>query len=99
MAPADREDGGDRRRRRARTGERDRGVPRAFARSGDVARQGAQRGPARAARGRAVRGESRLRELVAQRFMTHLEREVLATGELAGIVERIAARDLDPYTA
>jgi LAO/AO transport system kinase len=48
---------------------------------------------------RKARSEYRLRELVAQRFMTHLEREVLATGELAGIVERIAARDLDPYTA
>jgi GTPase len=43
--------------------------------------------------------EYRLRELVAQRFMNRLEREVLAPTELASVVERIAARDLDPYTA
>jgi LAO/AO transport system kinase len=48
---------------------------------------------------RKARSEYRLRELVSHRFMSHLEREVLAAGELAGIVERIAARDLDPYTA
>jgi LAO/AO transport system kinase len=48
---------------------------------------------------RKARSEYRLRELVAQRFMTHLEREVLATGELAGIVDRVASREVDPYTA
>jgi GTPase len=48
---------------------------------------------------RKARSEYRLRELVAQRFMSHLEREVLAAGELAAIVDRIAARDVDPYTA
>jgi len=48
---------------------------------------------------RKARSEYRLRELVSQRFMSHLEREVLAAGELAAIVERIASRDLDPYTA
>jgi len=48
---------------------------------------------------RKARGEYRLRELVSQRFMSHLEREVLSPGELAGIVDRIAARDVDPYTA
>ena len=31
--------------------------------------------------------------------MTHLERDVLAPGELAAIVDRIAAREVDPYTA
>jgi len=31
--------------------------------------------------------------------MDHLESEVLAIGELAAIVDRIAARDVDPYTA
>ena len=31
--------------------------------------------------------------------MEHLERDVLGTGELASIVDRIAARELDPYTA
>jgi LAO/AO transport system kinase len=48
---------------------------------------------------RRTRSEYRLRELVAHRFMTYLERDVLAAGELAAIVDRIAARDIDPYTA
>jgi len=48
---------------------------------------------------RKMRGEYRLRELVSQRFMDHLERHVLKAGELAQMVERIAARELDPYTA
>jgi LAO/AO transport system kinase len=48
---------------------------------------------------RKTRSEYRLRELVAQRFMDHLERQVLAAGELGAIVDRIAARELDPYTA
>jgi LAO/AO transport system kinase len=45
------------------------------------------------------RGAHRLRELVAQQFMQHLETRVLAPGELEGLVDRIAARELDPYTA
>ena len=45
------------------------------------------------------RSEARLRELIAQRFADHLERAVLGEGELAAIVERIAAREIDPYTA
>src|SRR5580765_3655432 len=48
---------------------------------------------------RKTRSAYRLRELVSQRFMSHLERDVLAAGEFDAIVERIAARDLDPYTA
>ncbi len=48
---------------------------------------------------RKTRSEYRLRELVSQRFMDHLERHVLASGELAGLVDRIAAREIDPYTA
>jgi GTPase len=48
---------------------------------------------------RRVRGEYRLRELVSQRFMSHLEEHVLQPGEFTRTVERIAARDLDPYTA
>jgi len=48
---------------------------------------------------RRTRSEFRLRELVAHRFMDHLERDVLAAGELGSIVDRIAARELDPYTA
>jgi hypothetical protein len=31
--------------------------------------------------------------------MNHLERDVLKAGELASLVDRIAARELDPYTA
>jgi LAO/AO transport system kinase len=45
------------------------------------------------------RSEYRLRELVAQRFMDRLEREVLESNELTAIVDRIAAREVDPYTA
>jgi LAO/AO transport system kinase len=48
---------------------------------------------------RKTRSEYRLRELVAQRFMAHLERDVLAPGELAAIVDRIAVREIDPYSA
>jgi LAO/AO transport system kinase len=48
---------------------------------------------------RRTRSEFRLRELVSHRFMDHLERDVLAAGELGAIVDRIAAREVDPYTA
>jgi LAO/AO transport system kinase len=48
---------------------------------------------------RKIRSEYRLRELVSKRFMDHLEGQVLAPGELGSIVERIAAREVDPYTA
>jgi GTPase len=54
--------------------------------------------PAQAAR-RKARSEYRLRELVSQHFMEYLERHVLAPGEMNAMVERIAARDVDPYTA
>ncbi len=52
----------------------------------------------RAAR-RRTRSESRLRELVSQRLLDHLERDVLAPGEWGAIVDRLAAREVDPYTA
>jgi LAO/AO transport system kinase len=48
---------------------------------------------------RRTRGECRLRELVSHRFMEHLERDVLAPGELGTIVDRIVSREVDPYTA
>jgi LAO/AO transport system kinase len=48
---------------------------------------------------RRTRSEYRLRELVSQRFMDHLERQVLAPGEFGAIVDRIATREVDPYTA
>jgi GTPase len=63
-----------------------------------VAQFRAHSGGVQAAR-RRTRSEFRLRELVSHRFMEHLERQVLATGELGTIVDRIAARELDPYTA
>jgi hypothetical protein len=34
-----------------------------------------------------------------QRFMDHVERQVMADGELQALLDRIAARELDPYTA
>ncbi len=51
----------------------------------------------RVARQRA-RQEYRLRELLSHRFMQHVER-TLAPGELDRIVNGIAAREVDPYTA
>jgi LAO/AO transport system kinase len=48
---------------------------------------------------RRMRGEQRLRDIVSQRFMEHLEREVLPPGEIEKIVDRITAREIDPYTA
>jgi LAO/AO transport system kinase len=47
---------------------------------------------------RRARSEYRLRELVSHRFMAHLESRVLAPGELAELVDRIAERATDPYT-
>jgi GTPase len=48
---------------------------------------------------RRLRAEHRLRDLVSRRFMEHLTTAVLGTGELDALVDRIAARDVDPYTA
>jgi len=48
---------------------------------------------------RRSRSEYRLRELVSQRFMDFLEHQVLSPGELPALVDRIAARDIDPYSA
>jgi LAO/AO transport system kinase len=48
---------------------------------------------------RRARSDYRLRELVSHRFMNYLEQHILKSGELVGIVDRIAARQLDPYTA
>ncbi len=46
-----------------------------------------------------ARHEFRLRELLTSRFMERVERDVLGPGELEAMVVRIAARELDPYTA
>ncbi len=48
---------------------------------------------------RRVRAEHRLQDLVSRRFMEHLTTSVLRPGELDAIVERVAAREIDPYTA
>jgi LAO/AO transport system kinase len=45
------------------------------------------------------RADQRLRELVSLRFVDRLEREVLAPGEWANVVGRVAAREIDPYAA
>jgi LAO/AO transport system kinase len=55
--------------------------------------------PARAEARRRVRAEHRLRELVTQGFLDRLERSVLAPGELSEVAARIAAREIDPYSA
>ena len=48
---------------------------------------------------RRARAEWRLRELLAQRFVQHVERRVLQAGELEQMLDRIAAREIDPYSA
>jgi GTPase len=48
---------------------------------------------------RRARAEFRLRELLAQRFLQHVEHRVLDAGQFDRILDRMAARDLDPYTA
>jgi len=47
---------------------------------------------------RRARAEWRVRELIAQRFLQRVEREVLVPGEFDALLDRIAARQLDPYT-
>ena len=48
---------------------------------------------------RRERDECRLRELLASRFMNHVEAEVFRTGELVATLDQIAERTLDPYSA
>jgi GTPase len=48
---------------------------------------------------RRARAEWRVRELLGQRFLQHVERYVLAAGEFERVVNRIAVREVDPYTA
>jgi LAO/AO transport system kinase len=47
----------------------------------------------------AARQEYRLRELLARRFLAHIESHVLGPGEFDVLVGRIARREIDPYTA
>ena len=48
---------------------------------------------------RRARAEWRLRELLGHRFLKHVESNVLQPGEFAAVLDRIAARDTDPYSA
>jgi LAO/AO transport system kinase len=48
---------------------------------------------------RRVRHEFRLRALLADRFLEHVDRHVLASGEFDAVLAKIADRGLDPYTA
>jgi LAO/AO transport system kinase len=47
---------------------------------------------------RRARAEYRVRELLAQRFVRHVEERVLDSGEFTQLLDRIATRDTDPYT-
>jgi LAO/AO transport system kinase len=58
-----------------------------------------ERGDSQQTARRRSRSEYRLRELVAQRFMNYLEGDILTEGEFSHLVDRIAAREIDPYTA
>jgi LAO/AO transport system kinase len=48
---------------------------------------------------RRARAEWRVRELLGHRFLDHVERRVLGEGEFARTLDRIAGREVDPYTA
>jgi methylmalonyl-CoA/ethylmalonyl-CoA epimerase len=48
---------------------------------------------------RRTRAEWRLRELLGRGFLQHLERAVLEPGELDRLLDRVAAREIDPYAA
>jgi GTPase len=47
---------------------------------------------------RRARAEFRVRELLAHRFVRHVEEKVLAAGEFETLLDKIAARETDPYT-
>jgi GTPase len=48
---------------------------------------------------RRARAEWRLRELLGHRFLQHVEKHVLKAGEFETVLDRIAARKTDPYSA
>ncbi len=48
---------------------------------------------------RRARAEFRVQELMAHRFVQHVHGRVLAAGEFTQLLDRIASRDTDPYTA
>ena len=47
---------------------------------------------------RRARAEYRVRELLAQRFTEHVENRVLQNGEFPRLLDRIASREIDPYS-
>jgi LAO/AO transport system kinase len=47
---------------------------------------------------RRARAEFRVKELLAHRFVQQVSDKVLAVGEFEGMLDRIAARESDPYT-
>jgi LAO/AO transport system kinase len=47
---------------------------------------------------RRARAEFRVKQLLADRFVQHVERSVLSAGEFEGFLDAIAARDTDPYS-
>jgi GTPase len=48
---------------------------------------------------RRTRAEWRVRELLAQRLVQHVEERVLQAGEFEQLLDRIATREIDPYSA
>jgi LAO/AO transport system kinase len=48
---------------------------------------------------RRARAEWRLRELLGHRFLQHVEANVLRPDEFSEVLDRIAARETDPYSA
>ena len=46
-----------------------------------------------------ARNEFRLRDLLTHRFMEHVEHDVMGSGEFDRLLDRIARREVDPYTA
>ncbi len=66
-----------------------------------VATIGRFRAHTRAALGsrRRARAEFRLREILSRRFLQRVEGQVLRPGEFEDYLERIARRELDPYSA
>jgi LAO/AO transport system kinase len=45
------------------------------------------------------RAGHRIRELVAEGFMRHLDRDVVSGTEMAALVEKVSRREVDPYSA
>jgi LAO/AO transport system kinase len=48
---------------------------------------------------RRVRSETRVREVVAERLVHYLEKRVLTAGEWDAAIDRVIAREIDPYSA